>query len=106
MAGSLKSARLLVVKPPMTREQELESGRADVFMTDYPYSRRLLDNADWARLITPSTPFHLVSYGYAVKPGDDAWWKLIDDFVASIRRDGRLLNAARRFGLADIVVRD
>lgn len=34
MAGSLKAARLLVVKPPMTREQELESGRADVFMTD------------------------------------------------------------------------
>ena len=42
--------------PADTRERELEAGRVDVFMTDYPYSRRLLDNADWARLVAPPTP--------------------------------------------------
>jgi hypothetical protein len=50
---------------------ELEAGRVDVFMTDYPYSRRLLDNADWATLVSPPKPFHVLR-AYAVKQGDDA----------------------------------
>ncbi|MBC7729709.1 MAG: amino acid ABC transporter substrate-binding protein [Microbacteriaceae bacterium] len=105
MAAALKHAKLVVVKPPMTREQELESGRIDVFMTDYPYSRRLLANADWARLVSPTKPFHLLPYAYAVKPGDDAWLQRVDEFVATIKRDGRLEAAAKRHGLADILVR-
>ena len=105
MAASLKKAQLVVVRPPMTREQELEAGRVDVFMTDYPYSRRLLDNADWARLISPTQPFSPVPYGYAVKPGDDGWLHQVDQFVANIKRDGRLEAAAKRAGLAEIWVR-
>ena len=103
MAARLKQARLVSVKPPTTRERELEAGRVDVFMTDYPYSRRLLDNADWATLISPPAPFHVLPYAYAVKPGDDAWWQAVDDFVARIQRDGRLEAAARRHGLSPIV---
>jgi cyclohexadienyl dehydratase len=79
---------MVVVQPPATRERELEAGRIDVFMTDYPYSRRLLDNADWAHLITPPSAFNIVPYGYAVKPGDDAWLAQVDAFVARIKRDG------------------
>jgi ABC-type amino acid transport substrate-binding protein len=105
MAGALKQAKMVVIKPPQTREQELEAGRVDVFMTDYPYSRRLLDNADWARLVAPPKPFHIVPYAYAVKPGDEAWLKRVDEFVAAIKRDGRLEAAAKRNGLAEIVVR-
>ena len=105
MAATLKQATLVSVKPPATRERELESGRVDVFMTDYPYSRRLLDNADWAMLISPPTPFHVLPYAYAVKPGDDEWLAQIDQFVARIQRDGRLDAAARRHGLSEIVVR-
>jgi ABC-type amino acid transport substrate-binding protein len=105
MRAALKQAELVVIKPPLTREQELEAGRVDVFMTDYPYSRRLLDNADWARLIEPPRPFHVLPYAYAVKPGDEAWLKRVDDFVAAIKRDGRLDAAARRHGLGGIVVR-
>jgi len=104
MAVALKQATMVVIRPPQTREQELEAGRVDVFMTDYPYSRRLLDNADWARLIAPPQPFHQVPYAYAVKPGDDDWLRLVDDFVAEIKRDGRLEAAARRHGLGEIVV--
>lgn len=103
MAARLKQARLVSVKPPTTRERELEAGRVDVFMTDYPYSRRLLDNADWATLISPPAPFHVLPYAYAVKPGDDAWWQAVDEFVARIQRDGRLEAAARRHGLSPIV---
>lgn len=105
MAASLKQAQMVVVKPPTTRERELEAGRIDVFMTDYPYSRRLMDNADWATLIEPPQPFHVLPYAYAVKPGDDAWWAAVDGFVQRIQRDGRLEAAARRHGLLPIVVR-
>ena len=105
MAAALKQAKMVVIKPPLTREQELEAGRVDVFMTDYPYSRRLLDNADWARLIAPPKPFFVLPYAYAVKPGDEAWLKRVDDFVAAIKRDGRLETAAKRNGLAEIMVR-
>lgn len=103
MANALKQATLVVVRPPDTRERELEAGRVDAFMTDYPYSRRLLDNADWARLVAPPTPFFVTPYGYAVKPGDAAWLAAVDDFVARIQRDGRLAAAARRHGLDAIV---
>lgn len=106
MQASLKHARVVVVRPPLTREQELEAGRVDVFMTDYPYSRRLLDNADWARLIEPPSSFHPVSYAYAVKQGDAEWLAALNRFVARIKRDGRLDQAARRFGLSSIVVTD
>lgn len=105
MAGALKHAQLEVIRPPRTREQELEAGRVDVFMTDYPYSRRLLDNADWARLVAPPKPFHSIPYAYAVKPGDEEWLHEVDQFVLRIKRDGRLEAAARRHGLGEIVVK-
>lgn len=104
MKDALKQARMVVVRPPATREQELEAGRVDVFMSDYPYSRRLLDNADWARLVAPPKPFFVLPYGYATKRGDARWLARLDEFVAAIKRDGRLLAAARKHGLADIVV--
>jgi len=105
MAAELRQAQMVVIKPPLVREQELEAGRVDVFMTDYPYSRRLLDNADWARLVSPPQSFHPIPYAYAVKPGDDEWLRRVDEFVAQIKRDGRLEAAARRAGLSEIVVR-
>ncbi len=104
MAAGLKQAKMVVVRPPLTREQELEAGRVDVFMTDYPYSRRLLDNADWARLIAPTAPYHVLPYAYAVKPGDDAWLKRVDAFVSRIKQDGRLEAAAKHNGLSEIAV--
>jgi ABC-type amino acid transport substrate-binding protein len=104
MAAALKQATMVVVKPPATRERELESGRVDVFMTDYPYSRRLLDNADWAMLISPPKPFHVLPYAYAVKRGDEAWLATVDEFVSRIKRDGRLEAAAKRHGLGAIAV--
>ena len=104
MAQGLKQAKIVVIRPPQTREQELEAGRVDVFMTDYPYSRRLLDNADWAKLISPPQPYHVLPYAYAVKPGDDAWLRRVDEFVARIKRNGQLQAAAQHNGLGEIVV--
>jgi len=105
MTAAIKRAQIAVIRPPATRERELEAGRVDVFMTDYPYSRRLLDNADWAKLISPPQPFHVLPYAYAVKQGDAEWLAVVDKFVAQIKRDGRLRSVAARHGLSDIVVK-
>jgi cyclohexadienyl dehydratase len=104
MRAWLKQADMISVRPPDTREREVQSGRADVFMTDYPYSRRVLDNADWARVMPPEKPIFPLSYAYAVAPGDDAWLARVDRFVADVKRDGRLLAAARANKLEAIVL--
>ncbi|KPF68792.1 amino acid ABC transporter substrate-binding protein [beta proteobacterium AAP99] len=104
MRERLKQATMVVIRPPQTRETELEAGRVDVFMTDYPYSRRLLDNADWARLVAPPQAFHVLPYAYAVKPGDEAWFKEVDAFVSRIKADGTLAAAASRHGLREIML--
>lgn len=106
MREKLKHASLLVADTPFAREQEVESGRADVFMTDYPYSQRMLRSVFWARLLAPPEPYHLSNYAYAVLPGDDRWFALVEQFVASIKRDGRLQEAAKRHKLEPIVYLD
>lgn len=104
MSATLKEATLLVLDSPEARERDVESGRADVFMTDYPYSRRMLDGSDWARLVSPPTSYHLTPYAYAVAPGDDRWHARLEAFVSAVKRDGRLLDRARRYKLESIVV--
>ena len=103
MRDKLAAAQLLVLDTPFAREQEVQSGRADVFMTDYPYSRRFLASADWARLIAPSSAYHITPYAYAMIPGDDPWHARIERFVADVKRDGRLREAARRNQLEPIL---
>jgi len=103
MRDKLKAARLLVLDTPFAREQEVQSGRADAFMTDYPYSQRFLANADWAHLVSPPGVYHITPYAYAVKPGDEAWLARLDAFVSTIKQDGRLLAAAKRHRLEPIV---
>ena len=104
MREKLKAAQLLVLDTPFAREQEVQSGRADVFMTDYPYSQRFLANADWARLVSPPDTYHMTPYAYAIKPGDDDWYARVERFVSDVKRDGRLMEAARRHKLDRIAI--
>jgi ABC-type amino acid transport substrate-binding protein len=104
MKQRLGAAELRVVDTPHAREQEVESGRADVFMTDFPFSQRMLETTDWARLVKPTATYHVTPYAYAMKPGDDAWHARMERFVADVKQDGRLLAAARRHKLDPIVV--
>lgn len=104
MRQRLKAAELRVLDTPQAREQEVESGRADAFMTDFPFSRRMLETTDWARLVKPAETYHVTPYAYAMKPGDDAWHARMESFVAAAKQDGRLLDAARRHKLDPIVV--
>jgi cyclohexadienyl dehydratase len=104
MGERLRSAKLRVMDNAQARELEVVSGRADVFMADYPYSRRMLESTDWARLVSPPATFHLTSYAYAMQPGDDAWHARLEAFVADIKRDGRLASSAQRHKLLPIIV--
>jgi ABC-type amino acid transport substrate-binding protein len=103
MKSKLKAAQLLVLDTPFAREQEVQSGRADVFMTDYPYSQRFMANADWARLVSPPGNYHITPYAYAIKPGDDVWHARLEQFVSAIKRDGRLMTSAKKYKLDPIV---
>lgn len=104
MRELLQYATLAVYDSPRAREVEVEAGRADVFMTDFPYTRQMLAFSDWARLITPPARFHVTPYGWAVAPGDDLWYEQVERFMQQIKRDGRLKLAAKRYGLEPILV--
>ena len=101
---TLKQAELLVVRPPRTREAEVQSGRADVFMSDFPYTRRMVLMHDWARVIDPPGRFGDTLYGYAVARGDTAWLTEVNAFVTAAKADGTLARAAARHGLSTILV--
>lgn len=103
MKEKLKFAELRVLESSHAREQEVQSGRADVFMTDFPFSRRMLDNSDWARLVTPPSTYHLTPYAWAMRPGDDRFHARVEAFLRELKSDGRLLNSAKRHGLEPIV---
>ena len=105
MRERLQYAKLLVVSPPATREGEVESGRADVFMSDYPFTRRMVKDHDWVRIIAPPKPFYLVNYAYAVAPGQARWLATLNQFIQNQQRSGRLRQLTQRYDL-QLIVRD
>lgn len=105
MRDTLRNATLISVAPPQTREAELQSGRADVFMSDFPYTRRLVGTQEWVRIIDPPAGFGATRYAYAVAKGDPNWLATVDAFVAAAQADGTLAKAAEKHGLTPILVR-
>ncbi len=105
MRTTLRRAELLVVRPPRTREAEVQAGRADVFMSDFPYTRRMLLMHDWARIIEPPAGFGETLYAYAMAKGDAAWQAEVNAFLEAAKADGTLARAAARHGLGPIMLR-
>ncbi len=104
MRNSLQHAELSTPDTPKAREQEVISGRADAFITDFPYTLRMLETTNWARLIKPQHNYHLTYYAWAIKQGDARWLERLNQFVYAIKQDGRLLAAARKHNLEPAVV--
>ena len=104
MSQSLKKARLVRVHAPSTREQEVLSGRADAFMTDYPYSLRMIELTDWAAVIPAPNYMPSTEYAYAFAKGDNSLLLRVDGFLSSVKKDGRLLQFAKQHNLDPIVV--
>ncbi|SEG22120.1 ABC transporter substrate-binding protein [Marinobacterium lutimaris] len=106
MKQTLRHAEVLVVTDPREREEAVLSGRADVFITDYPYSRKVLRFYEWARLIEPEDsngprPF---KYAYVVAKNQPEWLGRVNRFVSQIKQDGRLEQAATNNDLLPAVV--
>jgi ABC-type amino acid transport substrate-binding protein len=104
MVKSLKKARLVKVQAPGTREQEVLSGRADAFMTDYPYSLRMIELTDWAAIIPAPHNMPTTEYAYAFAKGDSSLLQRVDAFLGNVKKDGRLLQYAKQHNLEPIVV--
>lgn len=104
--SAMTRARIVAVARPQEREEEVQAGRADAFLTDYPYGQRMLAFHPWAQLIVPDQPVQPTPYAYAVAPGDEAWLARVNAFVAAIKGDGRLAVAAARYKLTPIIARD
>ena len=104
MRETLRHAELMVVRAPRTREGEVLSGRADVFLSDFPYTRRMVLMHDWARVIDPPGRFGETLYAYAVARRDVAWLAEVNTFLERMRLDSTLSRAAQRHGLSSILL--
>ncbi len=104
MRNSLKNAELMTVVKHSQREVEVRSGRADVFITDYPYGQKMVKVYDWAELLTPKTETEQFQYAYAVKKGQAEWLKRVNQFVSDIKSDGRLKQYAEENNLLPIAL--
>ena len=104
MAKSLKKAKLVKVQAPGTREQEVLSGRADAFMTDYHYSLRMIELTDWAAVIPAPNNMPTTEYAYAFAKGDNSLLLRVEAFLSNVKKDGRLLQYAKQHNLDPIVV--
>ncbi len=102
MKKKLKNATLLVVNSYKAREKEVLAGRADVFMTDYPFGKRMLAKTNWAKLIIPESTYHMTPYAWVSAYGDDAFHNRVERFIKDIKKDGRLLKLAKKNGLEPI----
>jgi cyclohexadienyl dehydratase len=103
MKSYLKNAEVVTVAPPATREAELLARRADVMMTDYPTAIKVVDEFDWAEIITPDQKLAVTPYSYVVPQGDQIWLNYINLFVDTIKLDGRLQKYAEKNKLGPIV---
>ncbi|MDD3344279.1 MAG: ABC transporter substrate-binding protein [Sulfurospirillaceae bacterium] len=104
MKNHLKYAKLLIVDSLHAREQEVEAGRADVFMTDFPFGIHMVSEHPWAKLITPTEPFHMTPYGWAIAKNEKKFADRVESFIKEIKADGRLFKAAKRHQLESIIV--
>ena len=104
MRDSLKNAALMTVIKHSQREIEVRSGRADVFIADYPYGQKMLQVYDWTKLLTPKKATNQFQYAYAVKKGQPDWLKTVNKFVQAIKTDGRLEHYAQKNNLLPIAL--
>lgn len=102
MKAKLKNAKLLVLDSFKARQQAVKAGRADVFMTDYPFGKRMIAQTNWAKLITPISTYHKTPYAWAMAYGNEKFYKEVEQFISNIKKDGRLLKLAKKNDLAPI----
>lgn len=104
MRKQLKKASLKITTKPNQRELDVQSGRADVFITDFPYGQKMISVFDWAQLIALEKSTESLNYAYAIKKGQPDWLAKVNQFVTNIKKDGRLKTYADKNKLMPIAV--
>lgn len=104
MSKKLKNASLTITTEPNQRELEVRSGRADVFITDFPYGQKMISLFDWAKLIPLEKSSEPLNYAYAIRKGQPDWLEKVNQFVTKIKEDGRLKTYAEKHKLAPIAI--
>lgn len=99
----LKNAKIMTITPPAIREQEVALGRADAMVIDYPTAIKVTSVFDWPNVIEPPTPTAVASFSYPVQQGDQIWLNYVNQFVDTIKRDGRLMTYAKKYKLDPVV---
>jgi cyclohexadienyl dehydratase len=99
----LKNATVIPIQPPASREGELMARRVDVAVADFPTALKVRETFDWASIVTPKTKLSVTPFAYAVSPGDQIWLNYVNLFVETIKRNGKLLEAAKAAHLESIV---
>ncbi|MGB0733969.1 MAG: substrate-binding periplasmic protein, partial [Pontibacterium sp.] len=105
MRDYLQQANLLVVDSFHAREQEVLSGRADVFMTDYPYGKRVEEAEGWGVMLAPEKPLAQTYYAYAIAKGQPNWLATVNQFVRQQQANGALQKLAKKYRLEKIVAK-
>lgn len=100
----IRHARIEWTSSPVISEYDVESGRADIWLTDVFTATEVQQAKDWSSVIQAPAGFLRNLYGFAVAREDDSWAYKMDVFVRDIKRDGRLLRAAEVYGLGKWVV--
>ena len=106
MIKMIKNAKLVIIKGFKDREDEVQSGRADVFITDYPYSVKMINKTSWAKLIIPKETFHLTPYAWTMAYGNNNFYNRVEKFIKDIKKDGRLKDITTKNGLEPIIKLD
>lgn len=98
-----KLATTVLVSSPIAREKDLQAGRIDLFLTDQIFGLRVVEVFDWVSVLPPRPDGPKLPFGYAVKANDDQWLQWVNQFIDTVRRDGRLAAAAKRHGLTSML---
>lgn len=104
LRGQIKLATLRTSRSDIDSEYDVESGRADVWLTDVFHALRMQSAHEWVQVLPSPPKSARTLYGYAIWQGDEEWGTRVDAFVRDIKRDGRLLKSAEGHGLGKWVV--
>lgn len=98
-----KRATTVLVGSSNTREKELQAGRIDLFLTDQIFGRRITEVFDWVSVLPPRAEGPKLQFGYTVKANDPEWLQTVNQFIDTVRQDGRLAAAAKQYGLSSML---
>ncbi len=102
--GRFKNTTVQSVNFGLPTENAVESGRADAIITDYLDGKNLLMSKEWAKILTPPQIYQRTLYAYASRLDAPVLGERLDKFVKDVKRDGRLVNAAKTHQLESLVV--